>query len=245
MASCGEDVKIFFDRKILVDHIDTCRGAGGVKESGGQPGFALDTAGEEDVVIVGCGRNNFGIGLCAVPVELGPSGLTFGEGTGVIAESRDSGNAQSDLRIKSRSGNGLSAALAGAGNHQRLAIPFGAGLDVIKRAHHPQIHAVEIDFFTVIFAAVVVIFQSGGSEFLIEGTIFAVGNTVGIDVHRDGIFIGADPAGADAGTLIRDHSRKGFGLGVDRDAKVAGNRHAACAVDLDIIEFEAFGSFCI
>ena len=91
-------------------------------------------------------------------------------------------------------------------------LPFHSG-------HHTQIHAVEIDLFTMVFAFVVVGFKGGSGKVLIERTLFAVGDTVGIDIHENGPFPGAHPAGTDAGTLIADHSCQRFGFGIDRQSE--------------------------
>ena len=84
VAPCGNDVNEFlFGGKVVENGVDSGRSTGGIKKSCSQPGFAFDTACEEDiVVIVGCG-NDFRVSLFlgGVPVELGPSGLAVGKGT--------------------------------------------------------------------------------------------------------------------------------------------------------------------
>ena len=144
MIPGGEDVDVLlFGSKVVVNHIDTGRRTGCVDKSGGQPGLALDPAGKEHIVIVGSCSHNFGIGFRSLgSVEPGPAGLTGGKRTAVVAQCGNPCQTQSDLGIESRSGNGLTAALAAAGNDQDFAVPFGTGLDIVQRPHQTQIHTV-------------------------------------------------------------------------------------------------------
>ena len=155
----------------------------------------------------------------------------------MVAESRNSGDAERHIRIKSGGGERLTTALAAAAHDQRLAVPLRQGFHIVERTHDPQIHPLEIEIITILLAAMRVVFKLIGGKITVEFGVLAVVDTVGVDVKRDGIaslpelLVGA----ADTGSMITHDGREGFGRRLHGHCQIPGDRHPAGAIDLDIV----------
>ena len=155
----------------------------------------------------------------------------------MVAESGDTGDAERHIRVESGGGERLTTALAATAHDQGLPVPFRQGFHIVERAHDPQVHPLEIEVVTALLAAMGIVLEFIGGKIVVEFGILAVVDAVRVDVKGDGVaalpdrFVGA----ADTGTVVTHHGREGFRRRLGRHREIAGDRHSAGTVNLDIV----------
>ncbi len=171
----------------------------------------------------------------------------YHHGAGVVTAGGDTSTDEAHALIQRTCCESLKTTLTATIDDDRFTIPFWLRSKEVDGTDEAQKHAFEVVRLAVTASDVAIVFQSAILQLLIESSIFAIGDAVGVDVHRQHSSSPICPrncswqAGAvDSRPVGKEDRWQGLGLGSFGSTQISTHGRSQ-AGDLNIKRLHLFG----